>query len=56
MSDSDSTKECLPVRIEVFDCNDDGKVTYHEMVVALMLDEEDPSSLQAFEKWDENGQ
>jgi Ca2+-binding EF-hand superfamily protein len=41
--------------MEVFDCNGDEKVSFHEMVVALMLDEEDPSSLQAFEKWDDNG-
>ena len=52
----ESATECLPVRMEVYDCNDDGKVSYHEMVVALMLDEEDPSSHEVFQKWDTNGQ
>ena len=52
----DTLKECLPVRIEVFDCNDDGKVSYHEFVVALLLDEESASSHEAFQTWDSNGQ
>ena len=52
----DTATECLPVRIEVFDCNDDGKVSYHEFVVALLLDEEAASSHEAFQSWDSNGQ
>ena len=52
----DGIIECVPTKLSEMDCDEDGRVSYREFVVALTLDESNDTSRRAFEDGDKNGQ
>ena len=51
----DGIIECVPSDLSAVDYNKDGRVSYHEFVVAMTLDENNSTSRDAFDEGDDNG-